>query len=92
MVPADTTGVRIADFVGRYRSPELDVTLEIVAEGDRLVLKHRPPGRFTLRPLYRDGFAGPGQTVRFHRARDGRVAGFRVFAGRVRGLEFDRLP
>jgi hypothetical protein len=92
MVPTDTAGIRIADFVGRYRSPELEVTVEIVAEGDRLVLKHRPPGRFTLRPLYRDGFAGSGQTVRFDRARNGRVAGFRVFAGRVRGLEFERLP
>jgi hypothetical protein len=92
MAPSDTAGVRVADFVGRYRSPELDVVVEIAAEAGRLVFKYRPPGRFTLRPLYRDGFAGPGPTVRFDRARDGRVAGFRVFAGRVRGLEFERLP
>lgn len=89
---ADTAAVRPADFAGRYRSPELDVAVEIVEDQGRLVLRRRPASRITLRPIYRDGFAGGGQTIRFHRGRDGRVAGFQVFAGRVRALEFERLP
>ena len=44
----------------------------------------------TLAPLYPDGVMVDGRTVRFVRDGSGKVTGFRVFAGRVRNVRFDR--
>ena len=71
---------------GEYRSPELEVTYRIEAEGANLVLLSRPDDRLSFQPAYRDGFRRGGQTIRFMRDPKGRVTGFRVFAGRVRDL------
>lgn len=88
----DPARVRNADYLGRYRSPELEVVVEVVERDGRLMVTRRPAGALPLTPAYADGFSGPGQSLRFSRDRNGRVNGFRVFAGRVRGLEFERLP
>jgi len=86
----DSSQVNRAEYVGKYRSSELDVTVELVQDGSALVYKQRPATRFTLVPVYPDGFRLQGQTIRFVR-QSGRVTGFRVFAGRVRDLRYDRL-
>ena len=82
--------VRAEDYRGRYRSPELDVVATV--EGDSGV-SIRPPLAEPIRltPIYRDGFAAPGRTIRFMRDAGGRVTGFRIFAGRVRDLRFERI-
>jgi CubicO group peptidase (beta-lactamase class C family) len=92
MATPDSTAVKNADYLGRYRSPELEVVLEVFEENGRLMLRRRPDPAIRLNPFYRDGFAGPGQSFRFDRGKNGRVVGLRAFAGRVRGLEFERLP
>jgi CubicO group peptidase (beta-lactamase class C family) len=88
----DSAAIEPADYLGRYRSPELEVTVEIAQQNGRLTLRRRPEGTVPLTPIYADGFGGPGGTFRFDRDRRGRVTGFRVFAGRVRALEFERVP
>lgn len=88
----DSSQVRLADYLGRYRSPELEVTVEVTIQDGRLAVRRRPASIITLMPAYPDGFAGQGQTFRFGRDRRGQVTGFLVYAGRVRGLEFERLP
>lgn len=88
----DSSQVRLADYTGRYRSPELEVSVEVMVQNGRLVVRRRPAGTIPLTPAYADGFAGQGQTFRFERDRRGRVTGFLIYAGRVRGLEFERLP
>ncbi|HEX9754401.1 MAG TPA: serine hydrolase domain-containing protein [Gemmatimonadales bacterium] len=86
----DAALVRADDYRGRYRSPELDVVVTV--EGDSGV-SIRPPLAEPVRltPIYRDGFAAPGRTIRFMRDAGGRVTGFRIFAGRVRDLRFERV-
>lgn len=91
MTPIDTAAVPRADYVGRYHSEELNVDLEVVDRNGALEVELPLGGARVLRPIYRDGFSG-GPTVRFDRDRRGRVTGLRIFAGRVRGVAFERRP
>ena len=92
VVTPDATAVPRADYVGRYRSAELDVTVSIDDRDGRLLLRRRPEPALGLVPLYPDGFTMQGQVLRFERDPSGNVTGFRIFAGRVVKLKFDRLP
>ncbi|MDP2857126.1 MAG: serine hydrolase domain-containing protein [Bacillota bacterium] len=83
----------LADYTGRYFSPELDTTYTVSVAGSGLVLQH---WRLDDAPLV---FVGDDRFVarrsdspelRFER-REGRVVGFRVMAGRVRNLGFGRV-
>jgi CubicO group peptidase (beta-lactamase class C family) len=80
----------VGEFAGRYKSPELDVVYEIRLEGSQLSLVFPPTPAQRLNPLYPDGFSAGNQTLRFYRDPAGRVVGFRVMAGRVRNLRFER--
>jgi CubicO group peptidase (beta-lactamase class C family) len=82
--------VNVADYAGRFRSPELDVAYTVRVQGSRLLLDIPPESPMALSPLYPDGFLVEGRTVRFLRDGAGKVTGFRVFAGRVRNVRFDR--
>jgi CubicO group peptidase (beta-lactamase class C family) len=90
----DSAAVRLADYEGTYRSPELDVVYRISVRDGRLEVKNgfRPP--FVLVPVYPDGFrlSGAFGTIRFARGADGPVKGFRAFVGRARDVWFDRTP
>lgn len=86
----DPASYRATDYEGTYRSPELEVAYQIVVENGALVLKSRPAGRLTLIPVYADGFSTAGRTIRFQRDAKGRVTAFRVFAGRVRDVVFEK--
>jgi hypothetical protein len=44
-----------------------------------------------LEPSYRDGFTRGGSVIDMVRDAKGRIAGFRVESGRVRGLRFTRV-
>jgi CubicO group peptidase (beta-lactamase class C family) len=90
-VAVDSTRLRLADYVGWYRSDELDVEYEVLEHQGGLALRLRPGDPVGLVPIYPDGFRSAGRTVRFMRGRDGAVVGFRVFAGRVRDLRFTRV-
>lgn len=89
--PADTTGVRLEDYEGRYRSDELLMTYTLGVRDGRLVLRLPPDAPVTLQPAYRDGFNAPGRTIRFTRDASGRVTGLRVFAGRALDVRFRKL-
>jgi CubicO group peptidase (beta-lactamase class C family) len=86
-----TASAPLTDYVGEYRSPELEVTYRIEAEGTRLVLRSRPDDRLTFQPAYRDGFRAAGRTIRFLRGPNGQVTGFGVYAGRARDVRFERI-
>ena len=91
MDPADTTGIRLEDYAGNYRSDELQVTYSLAAKDGRLTLRLPPEGPLTLRPAYRDGFSAGGRTIRFVRDGSGRVIGLRAFAGRALDVRFRKL-
>lgn len=89
-VPDFTPSVEdLAELTGSYASEELGAVFEIGVDGDRLTLRRPGSVPVPLRPGRADEFVAPAATVTFERE-DGRVTGFRVYAGRVTGIAFQR--
>lgn len=82
-------GVSLSEYAGRFRSPELDVVLEVTVEENRLRVQLGWAQVLYLSPIYRDGFRTQAGTFRFTRDGAGTVNGLRIFAGRVRDLRFE---
>ena len=92
--PAMPTEAQLREYAGRYRSPELDMTYEIVVEGGSLVAHHWRTGPSILAPAGEDAFSGNPRLfpeLRFRRDGSGRVVAFTVTGGRVRDLIFERV-
>lgn len=92
--PATPTEARLREYAGRYRSPELDMTYEIVVDGGSLVARHWRTGPSVLAPAGEDTFSGNPRLfpeLRFRRDAGGRVVAFTVTGGRVRDLIFERV-
>ncbi|MBL8982217.1 MAG: beta-lactamase family protein [Gemmatimonadetes bacterium] len=90
---ATPSAAELAALAGRYRSDELEVTWELRATGDSLMLHRRkfPPTR--LAPIFRDRFqatSGTGFVVQVQRDARGRATGITVGSGRVRRMLFLR--
>lgn len=90
-VMVDTAAVRLGDYAGRYHSEELNVAYDLAVAEGRLTLRRAWEPAIRLTPIYADGFAAQGRTVRFSRGADGRVNGLRVFAGRAIDVRFSKL-
>jgi CubicO group peptidase (beta-lactamase class C family) len=89
--PFEPTPEQLAPYTGDYVCDELgDLVYTVYVEGRDLKVRARPAQRFTLTPVFPDGFTGQGDTVRFTRNADGRVEGLRISTGRVRNLRFAR--
>ncbi len=87
------TAAQLADYVGRYHSPELDTRYDIVLLEGRLIARHWKHDDITLSPSLRDEFTGSAwwlRNVEFVRGTDGQVTGLRVTNGRVRNLRFEK--
>lgn len=92
--PAMPTEIQLREYAGRYRSPELDMTYEIVVEDGALVARHWRTGPSGLAPAGEDAFSGNPRLfpeLRFRRDGAGRVVAFTVTGGRVRDLIFERV-
>ena len=83
---AKPSAAELAAYAGTYYSEELGTTYTVTATDSTLVLKTRWANDVTVRPTYRDAFAGP-YTVTFTRTR-GKVDGMAFSSGRVRGVRF----
>lgn len=85
--------VKLAEYTGSYRSPELDHTIVVRLDGERLLARLSPDDESALGVLYRDGFrvGGSSYTLRFERDAAGKISGFRAFVGRARHVRFDRV-
>lgn len=76
------------EFAGDYRSDELDIVRRISIREGRLFV-HDASGEIPLRSQGKDVYVMRGATIRFTR-QDGRVNGFDLDQGVMRGLRFDR--
>jgi CubicO group peptidase (beta-lactamase class C family) len=86
----DPNSVRLADYTGKYYSPELETTYEFVIVNDTLVSHHQRHDDMKLRPTKPDGFnISLLGNLAFYRDK-GKIAGFRASNGRVRNLNFIR--
>jgi CubicO group peptidase (beta-lactamase class C family) len=89
--PVTPTAAELAELVGEYYSPDVEMALRVAVEDGQLVLHRRPATRMTLTPLSPDEFnAGIGR-IRFIRDDSGRVTQFSVQQARVFDLRFDRV-
>jgi CubicO group peptidase (beta-lactamase class C family) len=97
--PASLTPAELAQYAGRYYSPELDVTWTIEAGDGGLVARRRKYPASRLAPVLADAFSddwGPlmgyptTYLVVFRRDERGAVAGLRVSGTRARNLAFTR--
>jgi hypothetical protein len=94
---------RLAEYAGRWFSPDLDTAWELAVRGDRLLLRRRVGRALTLRPVAPDEFVrGFGwwaeplvARFRFHRDASGAVTHFTVSTppgeDSVRDLRFERI-
>lgn len=77
-------------YAGEYASEELDVRYGIELRDSVLVRTHRKLADAPLVRAGRDVFTAGGATLVFQRDRRGRVTGFTISDGRVRGVRFVR--
>ncbi len=89
----------LAQYVGHYYSPELDVYWTIEADDDHLIGKRRKYVDSKLTPLFRDAFSDDWQPLMdypttyllvFERDEHDGITGLRVSGTRVRNLRFTR--
>jgi hypothetical protein len=87
------TPARLAEYIGTYYSPELDVTYAIVLQDTMLVVRRQRRGDAPMIPMFADGFRviDFGQ-MRFVRDHMSRITGFYVthWAGAIWKLSFVR--
>ncbi len=82
----------LAAFAGTYESDELDVRYTLAVTDSGLVMRHRKLGELVMVPTWRDAFTVDYNFFcQFTRDRSGKVTGFTVNDGRVRGVRFDRV-
>ena len=87
----------LAEYAGRYYSPELDVYWTLVAEDDHLVARRRKYVDSKLAPLFRDAFHDDWEPLMgypttylivFERDERDTITGLRVSGSGVRHLGF----
>ena len=77
-----------AEYVGSYRSAEIDPVYRIVDENGKLVLKRLKHDPQTLTAVAPDLFQVEIGVIQFQRDGKKNVSGMKVSTGRIRDLEF----
>ena len=91
--PWSPSAADYAELAGRYYSPELDVSYELVASGTRLLVRRANWTDMPLTVRGRDAFGGRWPLVTLRVERDsatGQVRGLRVSTERTRDVRFVR--
>jgi CubicO group peptidase (beta-lactamase class C family) len=87
-----TPGVEeLRPLVGRYSSDELELTLSVTLDGERLAINRGPAGVIRLTPVFPDGFSFGSNWLLIRRDNPGRVVGLSVNQERVWDLRFARI-
>lgn len=80
----------LREYQGDYACPELPATFALRLRGGRLIIEPRRASRIFLVPFMPDRFSYGSNRIRFIRDDGRNIVGFRLDAGRVRNLRFDR--
>ena len=80
-----------SEYTGSYYSEDLDVVYELFADGGELKgrIRHRYGAPWQLGHVTDDEFMGAGTEIQFVRGQ-GKVIGFKLDAGRVKNLHFEK--
>ena len=84
------TPAALEAFAGNYISGELDTTWTLTAADGKLFIRHRGLSEDPLRPTVAGVFLLHGMSLTFSRDPNGKVSGFTLDEGRVRGIAFRR--
>jgi CubicO group peptidase (beta-lactamase class C family) len=79
---------QLEELRGRYRSEEIAGSVEIDVEGSALLLRHRTIPPDPLKPTRSDSFYLDGLSLSFMRDGAGKVDGFALDMGRVKGIVY----
>jgi len=82
---------QLAGFAGTYASEELETTWRLAVEDGKLYIRHRGAPKEALAPTVKDAMNVDGVNLRFLRDATGKVTGFTLDAGRVRGIVFRKV-
>lgn len=89
--PHTPSAEELGAYAGEYASDEVFGRHRLrVVDGKLMVRVGYDKNELPLLPRERDVFEGAGTTLRFERDPGGRVAGYTVSAGRVKGIRFTR--
>ena len=86
--PSAPTEAELGAFAGTYRSDEIEPAFRIVLKDGKLILERLKGAPAELQPLFADTFSTDAGVLRFSRDAQGRISGFVLEAGRVRGMKF----
>ncbi len=88
---ASPTPAQLAAYEGTFFSEEMDTTYRLSVDKEKLTVSQKGQPARALTPTTRDAFIAPGGAMfEFQRDAQGRVSGFLVQAGRIRGVAFAR--
>ena len=79
-------------MAGRYVSDEIQTSVDLVLDGDRLTVKRETAAPVPLTSVFPDGFSSPVGWILMRRDSSGRVTGLSVNGDRVWDLRFTRQP
>jgi len=81
----------IRDYIGRFYSPELESTLDILIKDEKLIGHHSRHGDFPMQMLKIDVLEIPGfAIIKFERKKDNKISGIRISNGRARNVWFEK--
>jgi len=89
--PKVYTNEELADFAGKYYSKELDVFYSLKFEDDLLTLYINDSKKSPLKAIMKDLLSNDDYgTFQFTNNQEGKITGFRLAAGRVKNLKFEK--
>ena len=80
----------LQSFTGRYVSDEIETTMDVALQGDRLVIRRRPDFVAPLTPVWSNGFSSPLGWVIFARDASGHVISMSINQDRAWDVRFAR--
>ena len=87
---ASPGAAELAELAGDYASEELATTWRLAVENGKLYIRHRGLPKDPLVPTVKDAMNLDGMNLRFDRGANGKVSGFTLDMGRVRGIGFKK--
>ena len=90
-LPKVYTKDELLNLSGRYYSSELDVYYSLKPEGDLLMLYINDSEKSSLKPIMKNLFSNDDYGIfQFNNDDEGRLSSFRLAAGRVKNLNFEK--
>jgi CubicO group peptidase (beta-lactamase class C family) len=90
VITSPMTAAELAELAGTYYGSELDATYVVVPRNDRLAITVGGEPETLVDRTGPLSFGSANRSLRFTRAKTGKIDGFLLFAGRVRNLRFTR--